>query len=230
MTNKLFHTLAILAVALFAGQAPLLTAQSVTTGSGGDRNALRGLHQILELQLKSNASRQVPAQQPRAVELGLAKQKVYSFRTVDYPAATSSDIFDYNDGTAVGEFSFGTSSSGLFYFKGTTNHLLNVPGATDGNLQGINGSGHMVGNYVDSNGISHGFVYDGTSITTIDVHNSTATNANELNDSGVIVGSYVDTNSVGHGFQYKAGTFTTIDCPGGQQTIAAGINSSGEIV
>lgn len=230
MTKKLFHTLAILAVALFAGQGQLLMAQSATTGSRGDWNALRGIRQVLELQLKSHASRQVPAPQSRAVELGLTKQKVYSFRTVDYPAATSSDIFDFDDGTAVGEFAFGTSSSGNFYFKGTLNHLLNVPGATDSIIEGINGSGQMVGNYVDSNGISHGFSYDGKSITSVDVPGSTFTDAVDLNDAGVIVGQYIDTNSVGHGFQYKEGTFTTIDCPGAQQTIAAGVNSSGEIV
>jgi probable HAF family extracellular repeat protein len=227
MTNKLFHTLAILAVAFFAGQTPRSLAQSTPVPDGIGPIALLA-NRRLHVPLKPPAAvRQSTGPQQDAV--APAKTKVYKFRTVDYPAATNTPIFDYDDGIAVGYFVFGTSDTTAFYYKGTTNHTLTVPGASDSTLTGINAHGQMVGGYDDSKG-SHGFLYDGKNFTTLDFPNSIYTGPSAINSSGEVVGSFFGNNQIVHGFLYANGTFTQLDCPNSGASFASGINSSGEIV
>ena len=228
MTNKLFHTLAILAVAAFAGQSSQLVAQSthVPDGIGQDALSWNRLHVPLKPQA---AVRPSTGSQQDAVAQGLAKTKVYKFRTVDYPAATNTPIWDYNDGIAVGYFDFGNSADTAFYYKGTTNHILTMPGSLDSRLIGINALGQMVGSYSDSTR-THGFVYDGTTFTTLDFPNSIYTEADGINTSGEIVGALIDQGLVIHGFLYANGKFTQLDCPNSEETFAYGINATGDIV
>jgi probable HAF family extracellular repeat protein len=165
-----------------------------------------------------------------ASALGLTAQKVYQFRTVDFPAATSSQLYDFADGMAGGYYAFGASQT-AFYFKGITNHTVNVPGATASTVYGINAAGHMVGGFNDSKG-PHGFFYDGTTFVTLDDPAASAygTSAIGINDAGLIVGTYNDINDVPHGFLYTDGKYTNFDCPNSAGTNATGINSSGQIV
>ena len=229
MTNKLFHTLAILAVALFAGQGAQSMAQSTPVPDGIGPIALFANHR-LHVPLKPRAAvRLSTGSRQEAVAQGQAKTKVYKFRTVDYPAAPDTPIFDYNDGTAVGWFLLGTSSSTAFYYKGTTNYILTVPGSIDSSLIGINAHGQMVGKYTDSNR-THGFVYDGKVFTTLDFPNSLYTEADGINISGEIVGTLIDQGLALHGFLYANGKFTQIDCPNSDETFAYGINATGDIV
>jgi probable HAF family extracellular repeat protein len=166
--------------------------------------------------------------QSEADASGLVKQKVYKFRTVDYPAATSSSANDYDHATAVGNFEFGGNAS-AFYFKGTTNSLLSIAGAISSEINGINSTGEMVGAYYDTKG--HGFLYDGKTITTLDAAGATYTEALGINKSGAIVGDYYDSSDVQHGFLYQQGKFSNIDYPGnGGETVAYGINATGEVV
>jgi probable HAF family extracellular repeat protein len=125
---------------------------------------------------------------------------------------------------------------------------LNDPLGTNGTVPfGINVSGEIVGNYVDSNGVLHGFLYSNgtyTSITDPSARTTAGfqgfgTYAHRVNDSDQIVGYYVDgtTNGV-HGFLYSGGTngtYTTLDDPladkgGGIGTVPRGINDLGQIV
>ena len=230
MTNKLFHTLAILAVALFVGQTPQLMAQSTPVPDGVGPIALFENHRLRVPREPGVAVHQNTGSQQDAIGQGLAKAKVYKFRTVDYPAATNTPIFDYNDGSAVGYFLFGKNSpQTAFYYKGTTNYILTVPGAFASSLIGINAHGQMVGSYSDSNG-NHGFLYDGKTFTTLDFPNSGSTEADGINSSGEIVGTFLDHSIKAHGFLYTNGTFTQFDCPNSSGTLASGINSTGEIV
>ncbi len=229
MTNKSFHTLAILAVAFFAGQGPQLMAQSTPVPDGIGPIALFGNYRQRVPRKPRAAVRQSTGSQQDAVAQGLAKTKAYKFRTVDYPAATNTPIFDYNDGIAVGYFVFGTSDSTAFYYKGTTNYILTVPGSYDGELIGINAHGQMVGGYDDSKG-GHGFLYDGKTFTTLDFPKAIVTGANGINSSGEIVGAFWGNDQIPHGFLYTNGTFTQLDCPNSSATYASGINASGEIV
>jgi hypothetical protein len=227
MTNKMFHPLAILALAFFSGQTPQSMAQSIPVPDGIGPIALRESHR-LHLSRKPRA---VVSQNsaPQQDAVAPAKTKVYKFRTVDYPAATNTPIFDYNDGIAVGDFLFGNSDESAFYYKGTTNYILTAPGSYAGGLAGINAHGQMVGGYDDSKG-GHGFLYDGKNFTTLDFPKASYTSANGINSSGEIVGVFVDINQIAHGFSYIGGTFTQLDCPNSGATSASGINSSGEIV
>jgi len=201
MNRKLLHSLAILALVSFAGKCELLTAQS-----GGVTR---------------------PHSDPLAE--GPGKTKVYQFRSIDYPGATRSSVYDYDDGTAVGWASYPGEDVVAFYYRANTYHLLSaLPPATF--IHGINASGQMVGTYYDSADIAHGFLYSGDTLTTLDPPGSTSTSAWGINDAGLIVGFYSDANGGHNSFLYKNGTFTTIEYPGAAQTIANSINSAGDIV
>ena len=230
MTRKLFYSLAILGLTFLAGQGQVLMAQSGSAAAGvinapfGARPVVPGLPVFL------TGPRQKIASRADAAALGLTKQKVYQFRTVDFPAATSSQLYDFADGMAGGNYAFGSSET-AFYFKGITNHTLNVPGATISTVYSINAAGHMVGGFNDSKG-PHGFLYDGTKFVTLDdpAASSYGTSAMGINDAGSIVGTYNDINDVAHGFLYSNGAYTNFDCPNSTATNASGINASGQIV
>lgn len=229
MTNKLFHSLAILVLAFFAGQAPQAVAQSSRLASNELAKGVPAMRRDIDRAMRAHPPASPNAKsQSEAIPTGLAKQKVYKFRTVDYPAANSSSANDYDQATAVGNFDFGTIVS-AFYFKGTTNHVLNIPGGSSSIINGINATGEMVGSYRDTK--VHAFLYDGKTITTLDAPGATFTEANGISKSGAIVGDYYDSSDVQHGFLYQQGKFTNIDYPGnGGETVAYGINSTGEVV
>ncbi|MFZ3340768.1 MAG: hypothetical protein WA213_07795 [Terriglobales bacterium] len=228
MTKKLFHTLAILAVAFFAGQGLPSMAQSSPVPDGIGPIGFFGNYGQHVPPKPQAAVRQSAGSQQDAVAQGLAKTKAYKFRTVDYPAATNTPVSDYNDKIVVGSFRFGNSESTAFYYKGTTNYILTVPGSSNSVLIGINPHGQMVGRFTDSNG-NHGFFYDGKTFTTLDFPGGNSTEADGINSSGEIVGSFLDGSIVAHGFLYTNGRYTQLDCPDSMGTLASGINSSGEI-
>jgi probable HAF family extracellular repeat protein len=229
MARKLFHSLVILGLTFLARPGQVLRAQSTSSLSAINaptfiRPGFRDLPNFRACGQKAMGS------QPHAPATGLATQKVYQFRTVDYPAATSSQIFDFADGMAGGFYAFGTSES-AFYFKGVVNHKVTIPGATASTVYGINATGRMVGGFNDANGI-HGFFYDGTKFTTLDdpAASSYGTSAMGINDAGAIVGTYYDRDDVPHGFLYVNGSYNNFDCPNSAGTNASGINASGQIV
>ncbi len=155
MTNKLFHTLAILAVAFFAVQGQPLMAQSEAANGGNSS----GLHRLLPGLDSRVVVRQAGASHPDPVALGLAKVKTYKFRSVDYPGGFGTDIWDFDHGTAVGNYGEGSYYYIPFSFQGNTYKTLSVPGAVDAQVYGINASGQMVGSYHDSADKEHGFLY-----------------------------------------------------------------------
>jgi hypothetical protein len=225
MKTHFLSTLALAALSL-ALQNQAAMAQSIPSKP---RNG--SLQAILHIPLKHQKGVRSDAPS-EAVALGLAKQKVYAFRTVDYPAATWSSVADYNASTAVGYYVFGNSDGLPFYFKGTTNYILLLPaGGYAGSINGISSTGVMVGTYFDGRGSGHhGFIWDGKTFTTLDYPSSSSTDASGINKAGVVVGRYEDPGDVEHGFMYSKGTYTAIDVPGASDTAAAGINSNGDIV
>jgi len=229
MKRNVLNTLALAALSL-ALQNQAAMAQSIP-GRSARKPKNGSLQAMLHIPLKYQKGVRSDAPS-EAVVLGLAKQKVYAFRTVDYPAATWSSLGDYNSSTAVGYFTFGNSDAFPFYFKGTTNYQLPLPvGAISGNINGISSTGVMVGTYFDGKGSGHhGFIWDGKTFTTLDYPSSSSTDAGGINKAGVVVGRYEDGGDVEHGFIYSKGTYTSIDVPGAMDTAAAGINSNGDIV
>jgi hypothetical protein len=228
MTNKLIHSAALLAMVLLGTQGQLLGQAIPAVASAVPKRPLTILHSM-EVPSKPSPATRPSGSQSEAVALGLAKEKTYQFRTVDYPGANSSDSWDNNNGTAVGSFVFADGGDVPFYFHGNSYHLVNVPLSLDSYFLGSNASGQMVGAFEDQANVSHGLLYDGTSFVTIDPPGSVFTEAADISDSGVIVGEYYD-GATTHGFVDNSGTFTIIDFPGATATLASGVNSNGDIV
>ena len=107
---------------------------------------------------------------------------------------------------------------------------------------GINGSGQVVGTYLNpspqpAQTTDHGFLYASGVYTTLDYPANNRTDARGINDSGQIVGYYSDSGPATtgtHAFLYSGGTYTSFDYPpiAGilNQTFAEGINDAGQIV
>jgi probable HAF family extracellular repeat protein len=112
--------------------------------------------------------------------------------------------------------------------------LIDVPGTTTTEVDGINASGKIVGIYQDGDtaGTVHSFVRDNNrTFTTIDFPGAISTAAEGINRSGKIVGFYdTDGTERFHGFLLDRGTFTTFDPPGSSYTQAIDINVAGKIV
>jgi uncharacterized membrane protein len=110
---------------------------------------------------------------------------------------------------------------------------IDVPGAAQTQAFGVNGTGNIVGVYVDAPSRTRGFHVLGGSFTTIDVPSptTTLTAAFGINDSGDIVGRYL-IHSGEYGFRDGGGTFTAIVAPfpATSSTNAFGISSSGAVV
>lgn len=166
-----------------------------------------------------------------AVALGLAKTRIYRFAVVDYPGAAGTIAYDANtEGTAVGQFTFGTATSiqtGFVQLSGLAQALA-LPGSGPGSslVAGVNTSGATVGGYTDNGAVEHGFVDIGGVVTNIDyVPGNTV--AFDINDAGVIVGGG---GTAGFSTADNGASFTAISYPGSNSTIAAGIDSAGDIV
>jgi len=101
---------------------------------------------------------------------------------------------------------------------------------------GINDSGQIVGNYLDSSGVWHGYERSGGKFTKLDVpfEGATATFATEITNSGEIVGAWNADgyNGAGaqHGFTLISGTYASLDYPGAALTWTGDVNNAGEIV
>src|SRR5277367_3940893 len=86
-----FQFTAVLAILIFGGCNPVSVAQT------SERKPSDGsLQTMLHIPMKHGKGAQ--SDKPSvAVVQGLAKQKIYAFRTVDYPAATINTVNQYND-------------------------------------------------------------------------------------------------------------------------------------
>lgn len=156
------------------------------------------------------------------------------FRSVDYPGAAQSLVFDNDGTTAVGAFVFdpgsGTSPTTAFTFAAGDYQMLTVPSAKLSIATAINGAGLIVGVFEDLGGVLRGFTNNGGIFTNVDFPGASGTQVIGVNDAGQMVGDYLDAASAEHGFVSMGGTFTTINFPGATGTGATAINSAGDIV
>jgi hypothetical protein len=113
---------------------------------------------------------------------------------------------------------------------------IDVPGAVDTDVAGVNNLGVLVGSYVDATG-RHGFLDDQGTVVTVDVPGSSDTRLTSVNDAGTATGAYWDAGgTTQHGFvRTAAGVFTWLDAPGiapGDRTgtLPTGINAAGVVV
>jgi hypothetical protein len=109
---------------------------------------------------------------------------------------------------------------------------IDVPGAMNTSVLGINSAGDMVGYWYNGTGAtSTGFLLSGGNFTFFNYPGGDATLGFGINDSGLISGTALiaqDTGSVG--FLYDGTTFTTISVRGMQNTLVYGLNNVADIV
>lgn len=229
MTRIRMQSLAVLGLVLSLQSHPL-TAQSAAAANHGDSRRLLSFRNPLNLaNFRALAVQRPEPYYPDAVAMKLAKVKTFDFRTVDYPGAFGSAIFDLNKRTPVGLFDL-TDQNTAFYFQGNSYHPLNVPDSVASFASGISAAGQIVGSFDNSAGARQGFLYDGTTFTVINPAGSAYSDASGISDSGVIVGDYEDSSNHLHGYVDDGGNITTIDYPASLATAAFGINSKGDIV
>ena len=116
-----------------------------------------------------------------------------------------------------------------------TFQTLDPAGSIGTVIQGINGHGNVIGNYVAGD-VAHGFMQrKNGEIISFDPPASFNTAPMSINARDEIAGYYADVNDVLHGFvRHSDGTFTTFDAPpastrGGQGTFPMSINDDGTI-
>jgi probable HAF family extracellular repeat protein len=110
---------------------------------------------------------------------------------------------------------------------------IDVPGAIQTALQGVDNAGDIVGYYEDASATFHGFLLSGGTYTTIDYPGAVSTDPTGVNDAGQVVGvGYDDVGYPYGGFLYDVQTagFTTITYPGKTTyTWPVAINNAGTI-
>jgi hypothetical protein len=113
-----------------------------------------------------------------------------------------------------------------------TYETVNVPGVAQQGAFGVNDTGQIVGQYLDSSSVYHGWELSGGTFTTIDVpfNGATATIADGINDSDEIAGCWNGSGSAQHGFTLIGTTYTSFDYPGAIQSCAWSLNNNGDIV
>ena len=122
---------------------------------------------------------------------------------------------------------FQVASVPLALAQGTYTQI-DVPGAIQTVLVGINTAGDMVGTYESADANWHGFLLSGGSFTTIDYPGGNGTYAYGINDLGQIVGT---NGFVGFLYDVKTQTFTTFSFPNPHAfTEPYSINNAGTIV
>jgi len=160
-----------------------------------------------------------------------------TFRTIDYPGATSTLAFGMNSrGDILGTYTLADNVSHNFVMSGnqfSANGQFiavdDVPGALMTVVIAIHG-GEIVGGYMSADKVGHGFVLSDGQITTIDAPGGpTFTNVTGINSRGEMVGRYT-VGGVTHAYLLSGGQFNTFDYPGATFTGATAITQSGDIV
>ncbi len=108
---------------------------------------------------------------------------------------------------------------------------IDVPGALQTVITGINSAGEMVGWYSNSDsGSYHSFSLSGGVFTFFDYPGAASTIANGINDSGLIVGIEGESFSIfDTGFLYDGLTFTSLKVGANSRTFLWGVDNAGDL-
>lgn len=159
------------------------------------------------------------------------------FTVVDVPwAASATTIRALNNaGDIGGEYDAAGMGRGFVRIGGVF-WAVDVPGAMQTSVRGLDDAGRLVGYYADAAGMLHGFLSnDGVAFDVIDRPGAFSTLIGGLNAGGVLVGASLggpgspDTVPAS-GFLWQAGVFLPLDVLGAVSTIPLGINDRGQIV
>jgi len=107
---------------------------------------------------------------------------------------------------------------------------LGTLGGNQSYAYGINNSGQVVGNSLDSSGNTHAFLYSSGTMTDLGTLGGSLSWAYAINDSGQVVGDSLNSSGNDHAFLYSSGTMTDLGTFGGITSYARGINNSGQVV
>jgi len=110
---------------------------------------------------------------------------------------------------------------------------LNAPGNVGGTYPlGVNSSGAVVGEFVNSSNATVGFYYSGGTFTNLSFGGENYTRGNGINDSNIVVGDFFGSDNLYHGYTYINGTFLQYDAgvESGVSTSLFGINKPGDFV
>ena len=129
----------------------------------------------------------------------------------------------------------GIAAAPMLTFKYSDVHANKTAIETD--TYGVNASGAIAGDYVDSSSVQHGMILKGTKLTTFDDKNCTASPGATaiamygINSAGTAVGWCTLTSS-GYpvGLIYAKEKLTEFSVPNAIETEATGINDKGDIV
>ena len=129
----------------------------------------------------------------------------------------------------------GIAAAPMLTFKYSDVHANKTAIETD--TYGVNASGAIAGDYVDSSSVQHGMILKGTKLTSLDDTNCTSTPGGTaiamygINSAGAAVGWCTLTSS-GYpvGLIYAKGKLTEFSVPNALETEATGINDKGDIV
>ena len=170
---------------------------------------------------------------------GAVRSPAGAITRFDYPGAAETFPGGINDqGDIVGSHDQGDiTGAGFLYRAGRFIDLPDVPQAPQQNYPaGINNSGVIAGNYLDSFdqsrfGFSHGYVLQDSQYTTFDFPGAFYTSVNAINDHGQVVGFYIlpDGTEAGFIFDIRSNGFRSFSCPDAQPTDADAINNRGQV-
>ncbi len=154
--------------------------------------------------------------------------------SLDFPDAKFSNVLDINNsGQVLGTYSLdGKIDQYYLYESGKFNKLeLQVPGAENTRLSGLNDNGNLVGSYSSTeNRLENGFIYSDGKFTTVDHPLAEiGTVLTDINNSGQALGMYQSAEVFGVGFLYEDGDFRALPQFSDEQHYAS-INNEGQIV
>jgi|ERR1700677_1285616 probable HAF family extracellular repeat protein len=108
---------------------------------------------------------------------------------------------------------------------------VEIPGAPDTVVNGVNNEGALVGQYKDSSGGLHGYILNGKKLIPLDDPKGSDTECLAINSLNVIVGYYLNSSKHPQGFIYypKTEMFSDIGPSGSLYSYASGINDNGVV-
>ncbi len=142
----------------------------------------------------------------------------------------ASGAFDINSAGQVPIYTNGTGHLFL-YANGTTTDLGKLGNGTSVTPYGINKTGEIVGQFVNSAGAAHAFLYNSGTTTDLGTLGGATSTAYAINDNGQVAGYSTTAAGATHAFLYSGGVMTDLGTlSGGTYSYASSINNNGQIV
>ena len=152
---------------------------------------------------------------------------------IGFPGATAgTTAYGLNNiGQIVGSYADNVGQHGFVYTVPTASFVtLDVPGAYASLAIGINDSGVVTFEWVNSSFVFSGALYKAGHYKILTAPGMVQTKARGINANGVVVMNTQDSAGAWHGFLLHNGTYTEFNAPGSVESYPFGINSSLEIV